>query len=81
MGGSARDQKTISVCLHVKYTTDYPDSVPELWVKEPQGLTADLVTELETEVKKLAKEREGEVRWARAIVCEGNTIHSMSEPI
>ena len=61
MGGNSIDQRPLSVKLHTKYTTDYPDSVPALWLEDPQGLTPDLVKELEGEIRKLAKERIGEV--------------------
>ena len=65
LGGSVRDQRTLSVNLRVRYSTDYPDSLPELWVEEPQGLMPNLVKELEEELKKLAKEREGEVMYVQ----------------
>ena len=62
MGGSAKDQHPISVKLHAKDATDYPDSAPKVWLEEPQGLTSDQVKDLEKELRKLAKERVGEVR-------------------
>lgn len=62
MGGSAIDQRPLSIKLHTKYPTDYPDSVPKLWLEEAQGLTSDQVKEVEQEIKKLARERVGEVR-------------------
>ena len=61
MGGSAREKRPLSVCLHVKYPTDYPDSIPHLSLKDPYGLTSDLVKELEQELLDLAKERRREV--------------------
>lgn len=62
MGGSIKDQHLVSVKLHAKYTTDYPDSLPKVWLEEPQGLTSDQVKDLEKELRKLAKEKVGEVR-------------------
>lgn len=61
MGGSARDQRPLSVKLHTKYPPDYPDSIPTMWLEDPQGVTSDQVKEVEQEIKKLAKERVGEV--------------------
>lgn len=62
MGGSARDEHPLSVKLHAKYTTDYPDTAPKLRLEDPQGLTSDQVKELEQEIRKLAKSKQGEVR-------------------
>ena len=62
MGGSARDERPLSVKLLAKYTTDYPDTAPKLRVEEPQGLSSDQVKELEQEIRKLAKAKRGEVR-------------------
>ncbi len=62
MGGSYKDQHPLSVKLRTKYPTDYPDSVPKMWLEDPQGLTSDQVKDLEKEIRKLAKERVGEVR-------------------
>ena len=62
MGGSARQKRPVSISLHVKYTIDYPDSLPKLALEDPHGLVPDLVKELDQEVKELAKERKGEVR-------------------
>ncbi len=61
MGGSGKDQRPLSIKLHSKYTIDYPDSPPILRFEDPQGLTQDQVKELKKEVKKLSRERVGEV--------------------
>ncbi len=63
MGGSVREKRSLSVSLHVKYPTDYPDSIPHITLKNPHGLTSDLVKELGQELKDLAKERRGEVNY------------------
>ena len=62
MGGSSKDQHPISVKLHARYPTDYPDSIPRMWLEEPQRLTSDQVKDLEKEIRQLAKERVGEVK-------------------
>ena len=65
MGGTAQDQRPVSVKLHSKFHTDYPDSVPNLRLEDPQGITSDQVKEVEREIRKLAKERVGEVSWMK----------------
>ena len=61
MGGSAQGSRPVSVQLHAKYSTDYPDTAPSLHLQEPQGLTSDQVKDLEKELVQLAKSKEGEV--------------------
>lgn len=61
MGGSAINERPLSVQLHAKYSPDYPDTTPMLSLQDPQGLTSDQVKELEQEMSKLAKSKMGEV--------------------
>ena len=58
----------VSVQLHARYPTDYPDSPPQLQLLEPQHLSEDLVKQLLEEINQLAKERVGEV-WSCVCVC------------
>ena len=51
----------VSVKLHAKYTTDYPDTPPEIQLVDPQRLSPDLVNDLLKQIKQLAKEKLGEV--------------------
>lgn len=74
MGGSNRDERPVSIKLHTKYPTDYPDSVPTMWLEEPQGITPDQVKELEGEIKKMAEERVGEVLLTLCIHCTGYCV-------
>lgn len=62
VGGSVTDQRLLSVKLHCKCAPDYPDSPPALWLEDPQGITPDQLKEVEKEIRKLARERLGEVR-------------------
>ncbi len=47
--------------LHAKYTTDYPDTPPELHLVNPHCLSKDLVKILLKEIQYLASEKLGEV--------------------
>jgi len=71
MGGSAREKRSLSVSLHIRFPTDYPESVPYLSVKDPHGLTSDLVKELEQELLDVAKERKGEVSCTGGVGSRG----------
>ena len=51
----------VSIKLHAKYTTDYPDSPPDLQLIDAQCLSEDLVKDLLKEINELAQERVGEV--------------------
>ena len=62
MGGSAINERPLSVQLRAKYSTDYPDTTPMLRLQDPQGLTSDQVKELEQEISQLAESKIGEVR-------------------
>ncbi|XP_064390621.1 eIF-2-alpha kinase GCN2-like isoform X2 [Halichondria panicea] len=61
MGGSALNKRPLSVKLHTKYTTDYPDSAPLLSLEDSYGLSPDQVKELQDTINKMAADRVGEV--------------------
>ena len=56
------DHSQVSIQLHARYPTDYPDSPPLLQLQEAHRLSEDLVKQLLEEINQLAKERVGEVR-------------------
>lgn len=53
----------VSIKLRAKYTTDYPDTPPELQLVKPHCLSSDLVSNLLEEINQLGKEKIGEVTY------------------
>ncbi|XP_019855802.1 PREDICTED: eIF-2-alpha kinase GCN2-like isoform X1 [Amphimedon queenslandica] len=70
----------ISVKLHAKYSSDYPDTPPQLDLIEPHLLSKDLVKELLTEINDLAKSRIGEVMMLEIAQHVQSFLHKHDRP-
>ncbi len=64
--------------LHAKYTTDYPDTPPELHLVNPHCLSEDLVKILLKEIEHLANEKLGEVSLSSIIIIISHTLIIMA---